>query len=160
MSAASIITKAIKSGALIEGLIVIPSSGATELEITREEALLPRTMSEQHKDILRCWNGVNLDILRLYGCSDHEELRRLSETQGDLFSKIEGAIAFGDDPAGFIYAESADGSIYSSQVSTGEEKKLAENLNDFFERLVFGEDAKEFGGEDWEKELVDAGLIQ
>jgi len=160
MSSVTIIEKAIKSGVLIEGLTVIPAVGATDIEVAQEEALLPRPLSVQHKAILKHWNGMNIDVLRLYGCANiHEELRRLSEAQADMFSGLDDVIVFGDDPAGFIYAESADGSVHSVQVTTGEVKRLADSLDDFFERLVFGKDAKEFGGEDWEEELVDCGLL-
>lgn len=160
MSSVTIIEKAIASGVLIEGLTIMPSRGATDVEIVKEEAALPRPLSKQHREILKRWNGMNMDILRLYGCGNvHEELRRLSEAQIVIFSSVENEIVFGDDPAGFMYAEGVDGSIHSVQVSTGEEKKLAVSLDDFFERLVFGQDAKEFGGTDWQEELADCGLL-
>jgi hypothetical protein len=160
MSSVTIIEKAIKSGVLVEGLTVIPSAGAANVEIAQEEALLPRPLSDQHKGLLKRWNAMNIDILRIYGCVNvHEELRRLSEAQMNMFTDVDNPIVFGDDPAGFIYAESADGSVHSVQVSTGEVKRLADSIDDFFERLVFGKDAKEFGGEDWEEELIDAGLL-
>jgi hypothetical protein len=160
MSSVTIIEKAIKSGVLIDGLTVIPDVGATDVEIAQEETLLPRSLSDQHKRLLKRWNAMNIDVLRVYGCVNvHDELRRLSEAQIDMFADVDNVIVFGDDPAGFIYAESADGSIHSVQASTGEVKRLADSMDDFFERLVFGKDAKEFGGEDWAEELVDGGLI-
>ena len=89
----------------------------------------------------------------------HPELRQLSDAQTDMFSGVSNYIVFGDDPSGFMYAEDDGGVIYSVQVSTGDVKELARSLDDFFERLVFGKDAKEFGGQDWEEELRDAGLL-
>ncbi len=160
MSSVTIIEKAIKSGVLIDGLTVIPDVGASDAEIAEEEVKLPRPLSDQHKAILKRWNGMNMDVMRLYGCVDvHEELRRLCDGQMDMFSEVEGAIVFGDDPSGFVYAESLNGSVHSVQVSTSESKILAASIDDFFERLVFGRDAKEFGGGDWEEELVDCGLL-
>jgi hypothetical protein len=160
MSSVTIIEKAIQSGVLIESLIVIPTKGATGAQIAEEESVLPRKLSESHVKILMHWNGINMDVIRLYGCADiHEELRRLSDAQIGMFPGVEGCVVFGDDPAGFIYAEGGDGSIYSAQVSSGEVRKLAYNLDDFFERLVFGQDAKDFGGADWEEELLGVGLI-
>ena len=160
MSSVTIIEKAIRSGVLIEGLTVIPDNGATDIEIAQEESKLPRRLSEQHKALLRRWNGMNMDVMRLYGCINvHPELRQLSDAQTDMFSGVSNYIVFGDDPSGFMYAENGGGVIYSVQVSTGDVKELANSLDDFFERLVFGKDAKEFGGIDWEEELRDAGLL-
>lgn len=160
MSSVTIIEKAIKSGVLIEGLTVIPDVGATDIEISQEESQLPRKLSDQHRALLRRWNGMNMDVMRLYGCMNvHPELRRLSDAQTDMFSGVSNYIVFGDDPSGFMYAEDDSGTVYSVQVSTGDVKFLARDLNDFFERLVFGKDAKEFGGKDWEEELMNAGLL-
>ncbi|MAR92155.1 MAG: hypothetical protein CML06_14920 [Pseudomonadales bacterium] len=160
MSSVTIIEKAIKSGVLIEGLAVIPDKGATNEEITQEESRLPRRLSDQHKALLRRWNGMNMDVMRLYGCANvHPELRQLSDAQTDMFTGVCNYIVFGDDPSGFMYAEGDDGVIYSVQVSTGNVKELASSLDDFFERLVFGKDAKDFGGTDWEEELRDVGLL-
>lgn len=160
MSSVMIIEKAIKSGVLIDGLTIIPDRGASDTEIVEEEKKLPRPLSSQHKAILKRWNGMNMDIMRLYGCADvHEELRRLCDSQIDMFSEVEGAIVFADDPSGFIYAESLTGSVHSIQAANGEMKVLAASIDDFFERLVFGKDAKEFGGVEWEEELADCGLL-
>ena len=160
MSAVTIIEKSLSSGILLEEMIVVPQAGASESDIRSEEKLLPRSLSSSHISLLKKWNGMNLDVIRLYGCGNvHEELKRLSSCQTGALVELEGNIVFGDDPSGFMFAEKSDGKILSVQTSVGEIKEVAENLDDFFERLIFGKDAKEFGGEDWVEELVDAGLL-
>jgi hypothetical protein len=160
MKAITIIEKAISSCVLLEDMTVIPLSGSSESDIMEEERLLSRSLSSSHKSLLKKWNGVNLDVIRLYGCgSVHEEFKRLSTCQTGVLAESVGNIVFGDDPSGFMYAEKSDGKILSVQTSVGEIKEIAENLDDFFERFVFGKDAKEFGGEDWVKELMDAGMF-
>ncbi len=160
MSAVTIIEKAISSGVLLEDMTVIPKLGSSDSDIQREENLLPRPLSNNHVTLLKKWNGMNLDVIRLYGCgSVHEELKQLSSCQMGVLSELEGNVVFGDDPAGFMYAEKDDGTILSVQTSSGEIKEVAQNMDDFFERLVFGKDAREFGGEDWEEELIDTAIL-
>lgn len=160
MNAVSKIERVIDSGILIEELTVIPVSGATDEMILGEEKKLPRSLSAQHKDILRRWNGINMDIVRLYGCGAVEnELSRLSDRQTGVLSEIEGNIVFGDDPAGYMYAEANDGRILSVDTSSSEIKEVADNMDKFFTELVFGVSAKEFAGEEWQQELINAGLI-
>lgn len=132
MSAEYIINKVLMSGILMRELMFIPDRGATEIEISDEESKLPRKLSEQHKNVLKHWNGINMDILRIYGCKNlYPELCRLSESQLDDLTEIDNCIVFGDDPSGFIYAEDFEGAIYSILTSTGDIKKLAIDLDDF-----------------------------
>lgn len=160
MSAVTIIEKAISSGVLLEDMMVVPRIGSSDSDIKQEEKGLPRPLSKSHISFLKKWNGINLDVVRLYGCGNvHEELKRLSSSQSGVLSELEACIVFGDDPAGFMYAEKDNGSILSVQTSNSEIKEIAQNMDDFFERLVFGKDAKEFAGEDWEEELTDAGML-
>lgn len=160
MNAVSRIEKVLSSGVLIPEMLVIPDFGATESEIHEEESNLPRQLSHSHKSLIKKWNGMNLDLIRIYGCGKvHPELNRLSERQSGVLSEGVGNIVFADDPAGFMYAEKNDGSILSVQVSTGEVRDVAKNIDDFFVRLVFGKDARDFGGDEWVEELVDAGIL-
>jgi len=109
---------------------------------------------------MKKWNGMNLDVIRLYGCGDvHPELKRLSASQSGVLAEGAGNIVFGDDPSGFMCAEKGDGIILSVQVSTGEVKEVAFDIDDLFERYIFGKDVKEFGGEDWVEELLEAGVL-
>lgn len=161
MSSVSIIEKVINSEVLLEEMLVLPKIGNSNEGFIQEETSLVRNLSDSHKSILRKWNGFNLDVIRLYGCGVvHEELKRLSTCQTGPLTEREGVIVFGDDPVGFVYGEQVDGSILSEDTSTGDVKVIAKNMDDFFERLVFGVDAVEFGGIEWEDELKDAGVLK
>jgi len=160
MSAVSIIEKAINSEVLLEDMLVLPIKGSDNDMFAREEINLVRSLSEMHKSILRKWNGFNLDVVRFYGCdATHEELKRLSNCQTGPLVELDGVIVIGDDPAGFVYGEQANGKILMEDTSSGEVIEVAEDLDDFFERFVFGVDAANFGGADWADELRDANLI-
>lgn len=160
MRAVTVIEKAISSNVLLEDMTVIPRLGSNDSDIQREEFFLPRPLSNKHVALLKKWNGINLDVIRLYGCGNvHEELKSLSSCQTGVLSELEGNVVFGDDPAGFMYAEKDDGTILSVQTSSGEIKEIAQNMDDFFERLIFGKDARKFAGKDWEEELVDAKIL-
>ncbi len=74
-------------------------------------------------------------------------------------SEIPGVIVFADDPAGFSYGEAPNGNVlvYDSDGQTV--KTLAADMDDFFSRLVFGVDAKDFAGADWFAELKAARIV-
>lgn len=160
MSAVKRIEQVLKSGVLIDALMVVPETGASDGMLVSEENKLSRSLSGQHKILLKQWNGINLDIIRLYGCEPvEEEVSALSQRQQSDLLDQGGYIVFGDDPAGYMYVEANDGSVISVDSEGGEIRKLAKDIDDFFMRLVFGVDAKSFAGEAWEKELSDAGLL-
>jgi hypothetical protein len=160
MSAVSVIEKMIQSEVLFEEMLVLPVDGSSEEMFIEEEANLVRRLSERHKCILRKWNGFNLDVVRFYGCNvTHKEIKRLSSCQIGPLAEMEGVIVVGDDPAGFVYGEHENGKVLVEDTSSGEVKEVAKSLDDFFERLVFGVDAANFGGVDWANELRDAGVI-
>ncbi|MFI0416533.1 MAG: SMI1/KNR4 family protein [Candidatus Thiodiazotropha sp.] len=160
MNAVAKIEQALRSGVLIEDLIVVPQSGATDGMIASEEKKLSRSLSSQHKKLLKRWNGMNIDVIRLYGCGPVvDEIDALFNRQSGVLSEQKGNVVFGDDPAGYMYAEADDGSILSVDTASGEVKKLANDIDDFFSRLVFGVDAKDFAGDDWKQELVDSGML-
>jgi hypothetical protein len=160
MSAISIIERVVQSGVLIEELVVIPKLGATDEMILNEEKKLPRRFSEIHKDILKRWNGMNIDVVRLHGCEPVESgIFSISDRQLDVLANVQGGVVFADDAAGFSYAEAEDGRIFSIDNDGGSTKEVSVNMDRFFTYWIFGLGAKEFAGEDWQKELVDAGVL-
>jgi hypothetical protein len=159
MGAVQVITRALESGVLSPNLLYVPAGGASPEMIREEEGALRRPLSRQHKEVLTRWNGINLDVLTLYGCGvTPRQIGRLSAYQRLDPWLVEG-IAFGSDPAGFIYVEEDAGNILCLDHDGGEIERVAANLNDFFGRYVFGEDAHLFGGDEWKEQLRAAGLL-
>jgi hypothetical protein len=141
------------------GLLYVPAEGATAEMIAEEERAMGRRLSPQHVAVLRRWNGLDLEVLRLYGCGDlPPRIRRLAENQRLDGWEVEGTV-IGSDPAGFMYVEDDAGNILSLDHDGGDIKILAADIDDFFGRLVFGEDAHLFAGDDWKEELRSHGLL-
>lgn len=157
--ATDVIDRVLAADLLIPEMIALPG-GVGDAAITREEAQLPRALSAEHRSVLKRWNGVNLDVLRIHGCEGTNEaaIGSLARRQLDLVDQVGGAIAFASDPAGFVYVESDDGTVYSIDSDGGAVETLASSIGDFLERVVFGPDAAQFYGDDWLGELRDAGL--
>jgi len=161
MSAVTKIQEVLATGLLIPQLTIIPSRGALDEEIRQEEVLLRRRLCFDHVAILRCWNGIALDVVRLFGCGENaSNVGRISSSQIKNCVGIEGAITIGSDAAGFVYLQTCDGHVWVLDSDGGKVEQLADNLDDFFERLVFGQDAISFGGPEWMKELRDAGVVR
>ena len=92
MNAIATIRKVIDSGILESALVSIPSRGATEQEIADEQRLLRLDLCPDHLQILRQWNGVDLEVIRLFGCGeDASPPGRLSENQTPM--AVEGVTA-------------------------------------------------------------------
>ena len=155
MKMIEIIKKVIESEILITSLCLIPEKGASANEIALEESLVSKEFSKYLKCFLEEWNGIDLDVIRIYRCGQSSNrLRRIADEQFEEIS-TEGFIVIGSDPSGFIYMENEKSEIYSFDTDGGEIEYLAENLDKFFTELVFGKDADKFLGEDWKKELID-----
>jgi hypothetical protein len=109
------------------------------------------------------WNGIDLEVLRIYGCAAEARLSRLSEEQEWLRNsgcEEPGLLVLGSSPAGFAYVQRRDGSVIQVDYKGWTEKKrLARDLDSFFTRYVFGAEAAEFGGEEWLEELRRRGLL-
>lgn len=102
---------------------------------------------------------MNLDVVRIYGCgTDATELGRISTSQIERPDAAD-LVMIGSDFAGFIYLQHADRRVFSFDTDGGEVRLLASNLDDFFERLVFGPDGAKFAGEDWVDDLRSAGSV-
>ena len=155
MIAVDVIEQMLSIGVLNSALTSVPNMGASEIELVRVVKTIGRPLSEPHARILKRWNGINLDIIRIYGAtSTDEETRSLADAQITGMALLPGTIAFGDDPSGFIYGEDVAGSIVSFDSSCGELEIIASDMDDFFCRLVFGKDAEMFAGKEWAKLLL------
>ena len=149
----------IKSGLLIDDLIVIPSRGATAKDIVEEEGLLQRTLSKQHRSLLKNWNGLALEVIRLFGCGPQAgEVGRLSDFQVPQESAQTEMVTIGSDASGFAYLEYSDGRIYSLDTSNGNVRLLSDCFDSFICDFVFGSDGEHFAGPEWMEELREFGL--
>lgn len=145
---------------LIPELVYVPTRGATHLELAMINSQLPRKLSYTHSSILTRWNGLNLDVLRIYGATQTtKEIKGILESQSGFLGKSSDTILFGDDPSGFLFAEDGEGRILSFDSKSDVQKIIASDMDDFFQRLIFGKDAALFGGDDWADEVLKAGLV-
>jgi hypothetical protein len=145
---------------LKKALTFIPPRGATDMEIAAAGQVLRRPLSARHAALLRRWNGLNLEVVRLYGATETPgEIRALAEAQLPLLAARPGTVVFGDDPAGFVYGELERGEVVLWDSDLGDMDVVATNLDEFFDRLVFGAGAEQFAGEDWKSKLKAAGLL-
>jgi len=152
----NVIEKVLNSDLLDKDLIDVPGP-SIDLQIKEEENKLSKNISSEYKLFLQNYNGLNLDIIRLYGVGVTDKcIRNLSDTKNDL--ELEGII-IGDDPAGFYYIQNISGQIYSCDSKSYNIKCLANSFSSFISDVVFGENADEFAGEEWKSELRDAKLL-
>ena len=68
MNAVETISRVLGAGLLVQELTIIPPRGATVKEIREEEVVLGRSLYPDHVAILRRWNGIALEVIRLFGC--------------------------------------------------------------------------------------------
>lgn len=141
-------------------LTIIPTRGATEDEIHEEEQALNSRFYADHIALLRKWNGITLDIIRLFGCGKNSgEVGRLSSMQIDANLGLSDAIVIGSDAAGFIYVQAEEGRIFSFDTDGRTCGAIAKSLDDMIDRVVFGPDAASFGGDRWLAELHRVGIM-
>lgn len=160
MSATTKIEKVIQSGVLIRELLVIPA-GAQAHQIQDEQRVLGCSLSRDLTLFLSKWNGINLDVVSIFGCKDtHPEIPALRDRQSLLPLTTVNGIVIGSDPSGFIYIEMSDGSIVASDTKSTEQQRVGDSFDDFLCRYVFGEDADQFAGEEWKQALQQAGLFE
>lgn len=154
------IERVLQANILSKDSMYIPPRGATDIEIAAVNKKLPRPLSPQHAALLRRWNGMNLARVRVYGATATQgEIRALADSQLEVLAKTPGSIVFGDDPAGFVYAELIDGRVVDWDGDYGTIEVTAANIDDFFDHLVFGIDADQFAGDEWKDKLRAAKLL-
>ena len=101
MNAVERIRAVIQAGVLCPELTLIPRQGATDYEIRHEESLVGRPLCADHREILRHWNGIGLEVIRLFGCGEStDEIGRLSAFQIDSCLGEDDRIVVGSDAAG------------------------------------------------------------
>ncbi len=148
--------KILKSNLLIKELVTIPDS-ADVGSIMEEQKIIGKKFSNEHIELLKHYNGIDLDVIRFYGVGvTIKPIKRLARNQDDLDSEY---IAIGDDPAGFTYIQDKAGKIYSIDSEAGEIKYLTSSLSELITCYIFGKDASQFGGKDWEDELKDNKIL-
>jgi hypothetical protein len=161
--AVDVIERVLKTSVLSPGLSVIPEQGASQANCDEEERLLPRPLSPAVRRVLSRWNGLDLDVVRLYGCgSVARGIKRLSAHQlveADELRDLDEPMVIGSDSSGFVYIEDAQGRVWSLDTDGGELTRLADSLDDFLGRVVFGEGAEAFAGSQWAQTLRRAGLL-
>lgn len=168
MRAITVIEKVLdklNAGPLLQSMVYVPGRGATHDELSAEDRLLPRKMSARHRDLLMRWNGINLDMVKIYGVGQTDaRIKRLSRCQLDISQDFPGWVVFASNPAGFVYAEGPDGVVHTYDTQafsspSGAEKMVASDIDDFFSRFVFGSDSDEFCAGDWKRRLLEAGVF-
>ncbi|MFZ3320756.1 MAG: SMI1/KNR4 family protein [Usitatibacter sp.] len=154
-----LLTPPVRAARLIsQDLSTIPAAGASAEALRSLESKLQRPLSAQHRDLLMTWNGLDLDVIRIFGVPPVVKgIYDLLEWQ-ELVPEGEGNIAFGGDPSGFLYFESKSGSVLSSDHDGGETKVVASCINEFIDEVVFGARGDSFLGEEWLNELRALGL--
>jgi len=153
-----VIARVAAAGVLNPSLSTIASRGATASELEATESEIGRPLPKAYRTLLGRWNGLDLDVVRIFGCGAVEAgLTSLTEEQVD-WPEVKGWIAIGSDPSGFIYFADKEGAILSYDTDGGDIEKCASDLDDFLGRLVFGSDAAQFCGEEWARELRKVGL--
>ena len=158
MMAIAAIERALASAVLTKTLVVVESRGAMASELRSEQVALGRVLSNLHRVLLERWNGLDLDVIRLYGVGSTEPgIRCLRAEQRD-WPEVEGSLIVGSDPSGFIYLERPTGEIWTLDTDGGDEEVVAENIDALFWKHVFGSDAAVFGGEEWAERLLRAGV--
>ncbi len=144
MNTKELIEKVIASGILLNELTELSLSGATDKELAKAENRIGVKIDEGHKELLRAYDGANLDVIRFYAIG-----RIINTKQG---------LKFADDPSGFIFYVNATGEVISEDTDGGNVKKVASSVKEFIHSYLFGERSAEFAGEEWHQELIKAEI--
>jgi hypothetical protein len=133
--------RVVSTDLLSTDLVELANRGATEAELE----LTPQ-LPEELRTLLAWRNGFDLDVLRIHGVV----------RAGRRIERIDGAIIFASDPAGYLYALQPDGAVISIDREGGYQKRVANGIDDFLRGFVFGKRAAEFAGVDWAREVASA----
>lgn len=160
MNAVEIIEKVLAADGLKKTMFTVPEAGVSREVLAQLSSPLARPLSEQHMRILERWNGINLDVIRVGGVNSSDRgIGDLMSEGFQSFAPAPGFVAFGSNFVGFVFVEAEDGSIWSADTDGDALTYLADDMDDFFVRLVFGKDAAEFMTEDWLADLQAAGIV-
>lgn len=149
----------LSSNLLINELTFIPQLGAALEQIVNEEKFMIRPLSEQHKELLKKWNGINLDVIQFFGCDTSQSDAELKNNQELLPREIKKGIIIASDPSGFLYIEDEEGKIFLLDTDGGQISIIASSLEDLICNYIFGNRAEEFGGKEWKRELEENKII-
>lgn len=159
--AIDLIRRVVGSGILMPTLIVVPDRGATLPEIAREEVAMGKAIPSDYSNILKAWNGINLEVIVFLGCEGtHPEipLLRAHQQVAEVLS-LKGLV-FAHDPSGFVYLQDTSGGVVAIDTDGGITEHVADGISDFVCRYVFGRDANHFADEEWRNLLGEAGLLE
>lgn len=144
MNTKILIEKVINSGVLIKELIDMPRGGASNKDLEASEARIGTKIDGGLKELLRSYNGANLDVIRFYSCD------RLEATKHGLL--------FADDPSGFIYYIDDSGVVICEDTDGGNINEIASSVTDFIHSYLFGKRSAEFAGKEYHRDLIKAGI--
>jgi hypothetical protein len=144
MNTKELIEKVIASGILLKELTELSLFGATDNELAEAENRVGAIIDEGLKELLRAYDGANLDVIRFYATG------RIINTKLGL--------KFADDPSGFIFYVNATGEIISEDTDGENVKIVASSVKEFIHTYLFGECSAEFAGEEWHQELIKAEI--
>ncbi|MDD2320503.1 MAG: SMI1/KNR4 family protein [Geobacteraceae bacterium] len=144
MNTKELIEKVIVSGILLKELTELSLFGATDNELAEAENRVGEKIDEGLKELLRAYNGANLDVIRFYATG-----RIINTKQG---------LKFADDPSGFVFYVNAAGEVISEDLDGGNVVKVASSVREFILSYLFGERSAEFAGEEWHQELIKAKI--
>ena len=147
-----------ESGLLIKDMTFIPEQGATAESIAELEAALPRPLLPEHRELLTTWNGLSLDVVKILAATDNQERIQSILSAQDWVPAENGNVAFAIDPSGFLYFQSTNGQVWSSDHDGGEITLLASCINAFVSDYLSGAQADRFMGEAWLAKLQQLGL--
>ena len=150
MPAVETIERVFASGLLDPSRGACAETGADDSDIDAEAMTLGCAMSSALRAVLRRWNGLDFEVLRIHSVAGApRRFRRMSAWQPTLDELPAGTYAFGSDPAGFAYLEAPDGRIYGWDHDGGEIELLAPTFDCFICEHVFGSKSESFLGPDW-----------
>ena len=146
------------SGLFSDATLVVPTTGASESQLRGVYAQVGRALSKSHASVLASWNGLDLEVIRLFGVPPVPSGIR-SLTAWSAVPAPSGWLAFGSDPAGFLYFEDPEGTVHSFDHDGGTWTRIAPSLDAFISEIVFGPAAATFGGEKWLEALRNSGVV-
>lgn len=144
MDIRTLIEAVVVSPVLIDAIIKLPQTGATDVELKEVEGRIYAPLNSEHIAFLRIYNGIDLDVVRINSC--------------ERINKTEYGVEFASDPAGFVYYLTGTGKVVMEDTDGGDVKQVATSFTDFIHEYVFGSRAAEFADEEWYEDLVMAGI--